>query len=251
MRAFVLGGGGARGAHQCGQLSYAVSKLGMPDFIVGNSAGALNGGALGFTGVDGMRKLWEGISNLADIFMPIPNVEGLMSSAPLTKLVDEHITGKPSLEVVCTYTDLDSGLTCYASTDDMSLDEFKWRLVASASIPGIVQPQKGQYCDGGVRMNIPLREAIDRGATEVIVFLCSPETLPATSGPYNLESIFTRSLDCLMQELVDEQMKLDPYVDVKVIQPAPGFSMGVLDFNREKIAAAISDGEAAAKAVLG
>ena len=253
LRAWVCSGGAALGSWQAGALHYAASKIGLPDVLVGTSAGALNAAALSFCGIDGLKKFWMDISGIGDLFTPIPDFEAFMHSGPLAKLIDQAITGKtPAVETVITYTDLDSGLTCYASTKDGDLETFKWQLLASASVPGLISPVDHRYVDGGVRQNFPVRKALELGATDITMFSCHPLKLKQETGRRSLEKVLLRSYDCMANELMWGQLLINqPGIISTVIMPDDKFDMGAMEFKPKAIRAAFLLGETAAQAVLG
>ena len=62
--AFVLSGGAALGAVQVGMMQALYERNIRPDFIVGTSAGAINGswiaGDGGYDNLDGLADVWRG-----------------------------------------------------------------------------------------------------------------------------------------------------------------------------------------------
>ena len=75
LTAFVLGGGGSRGAVQVGMLQALLKADIRPDFVVGTSIGALNGaflvGHLDVEGMAALERLWNSIHR-RDVFRISP-----------------------------------------------------------------------------------------------------------------------------------------------------------------------------------
>jgi NTE family protein len=182
--AFVLGGGGVRGAVEIGML-HALFEAGVtPDLVVGTSIGAINGLAVACDpspeSVDRLVEAWASPSAAAIYGESWPRqVQRLARSgthvnnpAPLRRLL-ESIVGPAT-----TFEDLAVPFAvCAASIERAAEHWFDAGLVvpavlASASVPGALPPTEidgEHFIDGGVVNSIPLGEAIRRGATEVYV----------------------------------------------------------------------------------
>jgi predicted acylesterase/phospholipase RssA len=82
--------------------------------------------------------------------------------------------------------------------------------LASSGLPGIFGPYKlgeEHYVDGGVRENVPVRPAIQMGATEVLAIACSSQGMPH-AGDKGAQSFFMNLFDSLaniMQREIVEQ----------------------------------------------
>jgi NTE family protein len=78
--AFVLSGGGSLGSVQAGMLLGLAEAGNAPDFIVGTSVGAVNGGWIALrpevAGIAGLADVWRSLSR-RDVF-PIHLVVGLL-----------------------------------------------------------------------------------------------------------------------------------------------------------------------------
>ena len=185
--AFVLSGGGNRGACQVGMLRALCERGIVPELVVGSSIGALN--AAFFAGQPSLEgtylaaEMWrtvathdvfpkgrlhgswrfverreavypiEGLRRLVRGFLRFERLED--SLVPLTVVVtrledgvEEWLTEGPALEAV----------------------------LASAAIPAIfpaVERDGRRYIDGGVVDNTPLSVALAAGARRIYVLLCS------------------------------------------------------------------------------
>jgi len=186
--AFVLAGGGTRGAVQVGMLAELVDRGIRADRVYGASVGAINGaGYCGDptpAGIRRMEEVWSGLSG--DLVFPRSRGQGpwtyfqrrraVHSNEGLRRIVETGVTFELleeaiiPLEVVATsLTDgrerwLDRGPVVEA-------------VLASAAIPAILPPVRidgDVLIDGGVVNNVPLSRPIGAGATRVFVLLCGP-----------------------------------------------------------------------------
>jgi NTE family protein len=196
MTALVLGGGGPRGAVQIGMLQVLAEHGFVPDRIYGCSVGAVNG--VGFAcdpsveGVERMTQIWTGINRehvfpqgrLHGPWLYFQQRESVYSNSGLRKIVEDGITYERledipvPVEVVATsLTDGRERWFTYGPAAEAVL--------ASAAMPAIFPPieiEGERYIDGGVVNNVPIRRAIEAGATRIVVLLCnSPVYTPGTS----------------------------------------------------------------------
>ncbi|WP_418276135.1 patatin-like phospholipase family protein [Isoptericola jiangsuensis] len=182
--AFVLGGGGVRGAVHVG-MAQALLEAGIrPDLVVGTSIGAINGAAIAADPtaavVDRMTEAWS--STVAASVYGEPwyrQVRHLARSRThvfdpdkLRRLVAETLDGHR------TFADLQVPLVVAAACIEKASEH--WfddgplvdAIVASASVPGALPAAEIDglhYLDGGLVNSIPLGEAVRRGATTVYV----------------------------------------------------------------------------------
>jgi len=182
--AFVLGGGGVRGAVEVGMLRALFEAGTVPELVVGTSIGAINGAAVaadptpavvatlvdawasptanavyGDTWMRQMQRLARSRTHLND-------------PAPLRALLASILGDRTQFE------DLAVPLAVCASSIERAAEV--WfdsgpiidAVLASASVPAALPPTliDGQhFVDGGIVNSIPLGEAIARGATTVYV----------------------------------------------------------------------------------
>lgn len=184
--AFVLSGGGNLGAVQVGMLRALQRADIRPDFIVGTSVGALNGGWLAgrgpMTDLGALIELWQGLRR-TDVFPTqlfggllgfVGRTDHLVSDSGLRKILTHHLgferleDARIPLHVVA--TNLLTGIDVLLSRGD-AVDA----ICASAAIPGVfptVQMNDMTLVDGGVVNNCPISHAVALGATTVWVLPC-------------------------------------------------------------------------------
>ena len=182
--AFVLGGGGVRGAVEVGMLRALFEAGVTPDLVVGTSIGAINGAAIASDPsahvVDTLERAWAsptasviyGESWPRQLRRLARSKTHLNDPAPLRALLDE-ILGEGAR-----FEDLAVPLAVCAASIERAAEH--WfdsgpivdAVIASASVPAALPPTRigdEHFVDGGVVNSIPLGEAVDRGATEVYV----------------------------------------------------------------------------------
>lgn len=198
--AFVLGGGGARGAYQVGALR-ALFEAGLtPDLLVGTSIGAVNAAALALWGNDltAVHALELAYDKAADADMLDANLTRLAIQALSGRL--DFVSGRKAADFLISTgitpdltfdqvagvrlaligADLDSGAPVIYGRDpaESILDA----IMASMSLPPWFRPVEHEghiIMDGGALSNLPIEPALTLGATEIIALdLDDPASLP-------------------------------------------------------------------------
>ncbi|WP_329459735.1 patatin-like phospholipase family protein [Streptomyces sp. NBC_01497] len=182
--AFVLGGGGALGAHEVGMLQALFTAGITPDLVVGTSVGAINGAAVAADPTQGaverLTDLWTGLGHagvfsgsLANRFATVVRSGGthLYSAEPLRRLLAEHLP-------VERIEDLRLPFQCVAAGIEGAAEHWFAEgpladaVVASCSVPGLLPPAEigeRHYIDGGLVNSIPVGRAVALGARTVYV----------------------------------------------------------------------------------
>jgi len=177
MRALVLSGGGAKGAFQAGVLRRLELCERKYDFIIGTSVGAVNGAGFAYHGADALINFWSSIRARSDILrlqLTAPFQSGIYSMSPIRKMLCKNLSGLPSIPyAVCVY-DMRLGRIEYKDSRDYATERMLEWIEASAAIPGIMNIVGDRYADGGIMEQVPVREALRRGATSLTIISCSP-----------------------------------------------------------------------------
>lgn len=187
--AFVLGGGGGRGALQAGALRALFEADVFPDMLVGTSAGAVNAAYLAMrganlAGVEALEKAWlvaAGLNLFPSNFLwltvrtlfnrPTPVVSHRLQEFFISQgLSAEMRFGEiPGVRVYLVAADLSNGKTVvYGNDPQESLLE---GLLASTALPPWVSPiakPDQLLIDGGAVSTLPIEPALSQGATEII-----------------------------------------------------------------------------------
>jgi NTE family protein len=247
--AFVVSGGGSLGAVQAGML-LSLAEAGIaPDFIVGTSVGAMNGGWVAsrpdVAGIGALADVWRSLSR-RDVF-PTHLAVGLLgflgqrrNLAPdtgLRRLLTRHLgftrleDAPIPLHVVA--TDLLSGQDVLLSSGD-AVDA----IAASAAIPAVLPPVKingRDLMDGGVVNNTPLSHAVALGADLVYVlptgYACALRESPKGAMAMALHALTL----AINQRLAVDVTRFEGIVDVRVVPPLCPVRVSPMDFSHSAL----------------
>jgi predicted patatin/cPLA2 family phospholipase len=211
MRALVISGGGSKGAFAGGVAQYLLQeKKHQYDLLLGTSTGSLLIPHLALGKVDKIHSIYTNV-NMDKIFDVNPffvkHKDGLDTvsinhfhvimqflkgrrtfgeSHRLRKYIRENFTlsefntlkASPTT-IVVTVTNLSKNEVEYKCIRDFDYDEFcDWIWISCNYIPfmSLVNKNECDYGDGGFSSLVPIREAINRGATEIDVIILETET---------------------------------------------------------------------------
>lgn len=196
--AFVLSGGGARGALQVGALRALFERGIQPDLIVGTSIGAWNAGVLGqnptLAGVRRMEEIWRSLSPALVMLgrepsrhAPAQAVNGALMLAAARRVGRGHASlygdaGAKALAARClgdlTFADLRLPVHIIAANITtgtrrvFSSGPLAPAVIASSAIPGIFPPvtiDGDVYVDGGALDNLNVDVALAAGARRLFI----------------------------------------------------------------------------------
>ena len=241
MRALVISGGGSKGAFAGGVAQYLMQEMGHEyELLLGTSTGSLLIPHLALGNVDKIRSIYTNV-NMEHIFNINPFVVKKRKGVEIvtinhfnvllqfikgkrtfgeSKELKRYIRNSFSLSefnqlkasncnVVVTVTNLSKNDVEYKCIRDFDYDEFcDWIWISCNYIPfmSLVNKDGSDYGDGGFSSLVPIREAINRGATEIDVVVLETEvqTAPRTIG----KNPFSLMVD-LFQTLLDQVEKHD------------------------------------------
>ena len=138
---------------------------------------------------------------------------GLLNADPLRKLIsrnlDQQRVRESGRKLRIGATSLTTGV--YHLFTEQS-DPLKGIVYASAAFPGMFQPAEfagGLWTDGGLRTVTPIQAAIDAGAEEVDIVMCSPQKPQPSFDPKpNAVSVILRSVDIMMEQIIEDDLKV-------------------------------------------
>lgn len=186
--AFVLGGGGGRGALQVGALRALLEENLQPDMLVGTSAGAVNATYIavhGFTpdALKGLEESWQNAAK-TDLLPMNPlwltahmmfHRVGIRSTDHMRRFfVSQGLSPEMrfkdlSIPLIQVSADLNKAeVVLYGTDPDQSVLE---GLLASTTLPSWFHPltKDGRaLMDGGVVSNVPIEPALRVGASKII-----------------------------------------------------------------------------------
>jgi NTE family protein len=241
---------------QAGALEVLLSAGLKPRVVIGNSAGALNAIQLAadptVEGTRNMAEVWRrvnsdhvgSISILGGLQRLVMQRESLFPSHPLARFLMENFPG--GVQTFGQLRDL-HGIRAYAlaaclDTETPRLfgddpeDSLLDGAMASSALPPYFAPWRvnGQYyVDGGVYTNLPLRAAIERGATELTALWIKTaiEAHPPDTGMIRVTSaaftLMVRNLSGLELNWVRSQG-----VPIRLIELTPPAGVNFWDFGQ-------------------
>jgi predicted patatin/cPLA2 family phospholipase len=215
--ALVIEGGGMRGVVSAG-MTAAIERLGFTDafdFVVGASAGALNGAAL-LAGVAragaesyhgtmaGSREFLRPLRLLSG--RPAINVRWVLEHASHGLDADRHErTLASAIPLRCVAVDVQTAAVVEFS--GMRTRDALWdALLATSRMPWVggapVEIDGRRYLDGGLAAAIPVASALEAGATHALVLQTRPQGVPRSSGSALADRLIERHLRRLNPALV-------------------------------------------------
>lgn len=255
----VLSGGGAKGSVQLGFMKYLIEQGLNPDIVYGTSVGALNSAGLSFCGIEKLEQIWRGIKKTSHVFKFNWSTllflsKGFYNAKPLKALLEKNIVGEAKIPAYACKVSLCTGEVKYTKHDE---PDYIDSIVASASVPVLTEPT-GEWVDGGVREQTPLKKAIQEGADKIVVIMCNPFVKnPQLDKVGNFLKNAIRTSDIISHEIMlndiencewynQARIPGKRYVQLEVYAPEQ-VVIETGDFNEEKIDRAIAYGYEQAK----
>lgn len=254
MRALVLSGGARKGAYQAGAIKHLMSvEQREYDMFVGISVGAINAAHLAqyqnpVQAADSLYSLWEDVTNAqvrkywyGGVLWILPALwkGSVYNTSGLRKLLDEKLSAEKVKQ---------SGKSLLVGA--VSLDTGKYRVfdegysnlhdavLASSAFPGFLEDVEIEgelYTDGGVKNVVPIRDAVEAGATEIDVIITGPlGEMEQWERTYNAVFKGKRVVDIMSAEIFE-----DDFLEycksctsrIRLLAPVAEFGGDPLDFN--------------------
>jgi NTE family protein len=228
--AFVLAGGGSRGAVQVGMLEELIRRGIRADRVYGASVGAINGAAYAnnptLEGIEQMATNWRALKG-TDIF-PRAVLDGPWAFFQKRPAVHANVGLRHIIEAGIDYENLqDSRIPLEVVTTSLTDGRERWithgpaveAILASSAIPSIFPPviiDGDMLVDGGVVNNVPISRAILAGCTRIYVLLCGPLHYHPRPPKRPAESALTAFFVAIHARFVRELSLLPPGVEVVV-----------------------------------
>lgn len=293
MKALVLGGGSLKGAWQVGVIQAILETGFQPEMIYGISAGALNGtfmaneaalelkntGEINWDLVNKkLIRFWiENITQPSDIGILkskfslgidtiLSRFDGLLDTNPLheklKKYLDVNALRRSPIHLKVGAVNVNTGEMHY--TDPLE-QHFLDYLRASSSLP-IIMPaiqiggdHRKVYLDGGLREVVPLKKAIEDGATEIYAIATHPKN--KDMEPINYRNFFTlieRIKDITVNQFENSDIEwaenyneslfsigsftLNKKIKLTVIRPEDSINVSITSFTTDDIKEMIKQG---------
>jgi NTE family protein len=222
--AFVLSGGANRGALEVGVLLALMEHDILPQILVGTSVGAVNAAILAINptleGARYLEKKWHEASEklfvrrdyISAMWRLATGKSSLYDSNKLRELLKSFFPADirqfsdiKAVELYITAVDINSGeLRVFGIDRSQSIFD---AMMASAALPILFSPwqyEGRQYVDGGVVHDLPMRVAVDAGATELYAIDIGPLQF-GRRAPRGMLRVVGQTLDAIVShQLVDE-----------------------------------------------
>ncbi|WP_157206497.1 patatin-like phospholipase family protein [Mariniflexile maritimum] len=212
MRALVISGGGSKGAYAGGVAQYLIKEKGHQyNLFLGTSTGSLLVPHIAADKIDKIYEVFTDVkqSNIFSInpfrvrkkgdreyvsinflnsiwqFMKMKRTFG--ESKALKRYLKKHFTEEEfnfirttKEDVIVTVSNLSKNIVEYKSIKECTYDEFcEWIWISCNYIPfmSLAKVNGFEYADGAFGCVVPIREAIQRGATEIDAVVLESENL--------------------------------------------------------------------------
>ena len=185
--------------------------------------------------------------------------DGILDPTPLHLLIRNQIKVENLLAspIQCKVgaVNIESGAIQYLPSSDPNFLDF---VNASSSIPMLMPTVaiEGQfYLDGGMREVAPVRQAIEDGATEIVLIACHSPHLyqPEGMNPQNLITLIERVRDITVNQIVNSNIQWAEshversvmkgnHMSLTVIRPESPLVLDLQHFTSEDISRLMVDG---------
>ena len=260
--AFVLAGGGSRGAVQVGMLQELIARDIRADRVFGASVGAINGASYAgqptLENAEHMATIWRAVKG-TDIF-PRGPLDGPWAFLQKRQSVHSNAGLRAIIESGIDYENLeDATIPIEVVATSLTDGRERWighgpaveAILASSAIPSIFPPVTiggDLLVDGGVVNNVPISRALDAGCDRIYVLLCGPLHYHPPPPRRPLEAQLTAFFVAIHARFVRELALLPPGVEVIVFSGGGEPSGQYRDFSAT--AALIEEGRAEVADVL-
>ncbi len=245
MKALVISGGGNKGAFAGGIAQYLIEEKKQDyDLFLGTSTGSLLLPLLSIGKVSAIREIFTNVNqksifkispffitrdkygvnktymnhlNIVKMFMKGKKTLG--DSHNLLNLIrngfkreDFEALRKSGKKVLVTVANLSKNRVEYKLSDDSGYDDFcEWVWISSNLVPymSLVEKEGCEYADGGFGNYIPLKKAIELGATEIdAIILKTSENLTNNIPSKNVLDIILRLLGYMINQIGENDIEI-------------------------------------------
>jgi NTE family protein len=243
--AFVLAGGGSRGAVQVGMLAELTDRGIRADRVFGASVGAINGAAYAGNptaeGIERMARIWRDVKG-TDVF-PKSALDGPWAFFQKRASVHSNSGLRAIIEAGIDYENLeDTTIPFEVVTTSLTDGRERWlghgnaveAILASSAIPSILPPiviDGDVLIDGGVVNNVPISRAILAGCTRIYVLLCGPLHYHPPAPRRPVEAALTAFFVAMHARFMRELTELPPGIEVVVFSGGGEPSAQYRDFS--------------------
>jgi NTE family protein len=243
--AFILAGGGARGAYQAGCLKRLEEDGIVPDLIIGSSIGVCNSLVYMTSGAEGLWGFWSRAVSLPRIVRPSVRHNALVGNSlfsmdALAEMVETEVDFETCFhsEVELTYVvaNLSAGREeMRGNRTEPDVDRFRTVTRMGYSIPilhPLVELDGDLYADGGFLWNVPFEYAEEWGADHIYILSVIPSELPRADSLRFIPQVAQRMYDVFWRTFgnssyLEKHLENGRYhgIDVTLLEPTPQTGM--------------------------
>ena len=209
--AFILAGGGSRGAYQAGCLRRLEEEGITPDLLIGSSIGVPNSLVYTTAGAEGLWEFWSEIFSLPYIVTPSLRRNALFGNSlfsmnGLRRLVERRVDFDrcfhSDVELTYVLANLSAGHEeLRGNRTEPDVDRFRTVSRIGYTIPilhPLIELDGDLYADGGFLWNVPFEYAVeDWGADELYILSAFPSQLPRAGSLRSVPQVALRMYDVL------------------------------------------------------
>lgn len=229
MRALVLSGGGNRGALQVGALRALLEQNIVPDMIVGCSAGALNAAFMArdysLAQTERLLSVWKNTTKedvypggkLQILWRVLSGKDSLYDNRNFYAFLQ-----RTGIDPALTFGDLEGRIPLYITATHLASEQMRIfgddlgdrvldALMASTALPPVHPPwtiDSERYIDGGTVTPLPLRVAIEKGASEIFALHIWDEPKAREHIQRGVSSIINRSIGTMLRLQAEHDLLL-------------------------------------------
>ena len=243
--AFILAGGGSRGAYQAGCLRRLEEEGIVPDLVIGSSIGVCNSLAYVTSGAEALWEFWSRTVSLPHIFTPSLRKNALIGNSffsmdGLIRLVEGEVDFARCFhsEIELTYivANLSAGHEeLRGNRTEASVERFRTVTRIGYAIPilhPLIELDGDMYADGGFLWNVPFEYAEEWGATDIYILSVVPSSLPRAESLRFVPQVAARLYDVFWRTLgnssyLEKTLEDGKYhgINVTVFEPSPESGM--------------------------
>lgn len=246
--AFILAGGGSRGAYQAGCLRRLDEEGIRPDLLIGSSIGVPNSLVYATAGAEGLWELWSETFSLPYIVTPSLRRNALFGNSffsmnGLQRLVESRVDfGRcfhSDIELTYILANLSAGHEeLRGNRTEPDLDRFRTVSRIGYTIPilhPLIELDGDLYGDGGFLWNVPFEYAVeDWGADEIYILSSFPSDLPRAESLRSLPQVAMRMYDVLCRTIghssyLEKRLEGGQWRGTEVTVLAPSAETGAFD----------------------
>ncbi|MFN8482888.1 MAG: patatin-like phospholipase family protein [Anaerolineae bacterium] len=255
MIAFVLSGGGSRGALQVGALRALLERGVRPDMLVGTSVGGLNAAFVAvepsLDRIETLASLWRTVrrtdiypDNKLQVAWRLARGHGsLYSNETFYRYIQRQYAGVETLSDLkgarcyIVVTNLDTG--AMRVMGDRPADKVVDAIMATTALPPLHPPyplDDGEYVDGGAVALLPIEVALERGAREIYALHIVDGPMPPIARRSVLH-VSGKAIGALVQRQWQTSVALAGSRGVRLhhIQLSPPVPCSVSDYSKTDI----------------